>query len=273
MEKFFIQLKRDPTVRLSCTYFGEAKRFSPKDTLIVFINGIDSPQSLFHPVIKILSKIHRAPSLPPMLTYDRPGQGLSTRNQDIVQGRPNGHGRGCLDAAHDLKDLITQVAGSHLGVLNGDINNVRIVLVGDSVGCAIARLYAQEYQRTVIGLLLLDSSIANSDIVSIFPDPKSPGFLEKDLPRGVTAELCEDARKKFRLWDPNSPSREGLWRGNLPDLLPLADAPKLEGPRLGTPCVTVVKHDPEVLIGQVCQVRYYFQSHGKDAHPKFFARR
>ena len=246
-------------MRLSCTLFGGSKPSSPRDTLIVGVNGIDSPQSLFYPTANVLLKSSRASNFPLMLTYDRPGQGTTTDLNADVPGRPKRHARDCLDAAHDLRDLVTQVGCSRLGFQRDNINNLRIVIVGDSVGCAIARLYAQEYPKTVTALLLLDSTLANSDTVSVFPDPNSSGFSEKDLPPGITAELCEDSRRKIgRGFDTKAPNREGLWRGNLPELLPFSDAPKLQGPRPGTPYVTVVEHDNKVFPEACYKVRFDF---------------
>lgn len=189
--------------------------------------------------------------------YDRVGQTASIgRNQD-VPGRPRGHGRDCLDAAHDLREVITSVGDKHLGISYGQIDNLRIILVACSISCAIARLYATEFPKTVVGLVLVDSTLANSDTVSLFPDPASPDFSPASLPAGVTPELCADSGKKiFPVYGSESKNPEGLWRGTLPGLLPYSDSPKLQGPEPGTPYVTVIEHDPEIFPLQVEQVIY-----------------
>jgi pimeloyl-ACP methyl ester carboxylesterase len=181
-----------------------------------------------------------------MLTYDRPGCGSTTdRNPDVeIPGRPRGHGRDLLDAAHDLRDLVLAIGQSKLGIEEKDIGKLRIVFVANSIGVAIARLYAAAYPRTVSGLLILDSTIANSDSLDMFPDPNAPGFDEEALPNGVTEAKCRQARRKIgELYHILGPTREGLWRGTINTLLPYSDRPKLEGPTAETPYVTIVEHD------------------------------
>jgi pimeloyl-ACP methyl ester carboxylesterase len=143
-----------------------------------------------------------------------------------------------------------------LGIHKSAIDEVRIIFVASSIGCAIARLYASEYPRTVSALLLLDSIIANSDAVSLLPDPQSPGFSEGGLPEGITVELLYDARQKVgRYYHPNTPNKEGLWWGNLPTLLPHSDTPQLRGPNTRTPYVTVMEHDRDVWCAEAEKVR------------------
>jgi len=186
--------------------------------------------------------------------YDRIGQPTSIGRNEDIPGRPGGHGRDCLDAAHDLRDAIISVAEKHLGISPEKVNTLRIITVASSVSCAIARLYATEYPKTVMAMVLLDSTLANSDTVSVFPDPDSPDFSSENLPAGVTTELCADSRKKiFPVYGSESKNPEGLWRGTLPDLLPHADSPKIQGSDPGTPYVTVIQHDPEIFPPQVQQ--------------------
>jgi len=71
------------------------------------------------------------------------------------------------------------------------------VFVASSIGCAIARLYAIENPGTVSALLLLDSTLANSYVTTVFPDPRAPEFSKYHLPEGVTIELLEDVRAKI----------------------------------------------------------------------------
>jgi pimeloyl-ACP methyl ester carboxylesterase len=117
-----------------------------------------------------------------MLLYDRVGQATSIGRNLDAPGRPKGHGRDCLDAAHDLREVITHVGETRLGISRREIDNLEIILVASSMSCAIARLYATEYPRTVTALLLLDSTLANSDTVCVFPDPESAEFCPANLP-------------------------------------------------------------------------------------------
>ena len=107
------------------------------------------------------------------------------------------HAHDCVAAVHDLRQLIKQVTADKMGI--SEVDSVPLVLVGNSVGCALARLYAQEYKGAVAGLVLLDSVLANSDFVSIIPDPDSPDFDQSQpLPDGVTADILRAARAVLR---------------------------------------------------------------------------
>ncbi|TVY35243.1 hypothetical protein LOCC1_G007925 [Lachnellula occidentalis] len=252
MEKFFVPLARDPSLQLSCSFIPNSpSSSSPQTSLIIFLNGIGVPHTLWYPVAQLLKKDNE--KCPPMLMYDRIGQPASRgRNQDVPgSGRPRGHGRDCLDAAHDLHELIAHTAAKHLGIASARVDTLRVILVASSVSCAIARLYAAEYPSTVSACLLLDSTLANSDTVSVFPDPEAPGFDAGNLLAGVTVEMLKDARRKIaRVYGSEAENPEGLWRGTLPGLLPCADGPKLPG----MPWVTVLEHDPAVFPAQVKQM-------------------
>lgn len=242
MDKFFVELKREPSVQLSCSIVAQPSP-SSHDTLIICLSGIDNPQTIWYPIITALQE-RKFPDLPPILVYDRVGQGTSIGRNADMPGRPTNFGRDCLDAARDLREIVENVAITRFNLASDKVDGLRIFLVASSIGCAIARLYAQTYPRTVIGLLLLDSTLANSDTVSIFPDPTSPGFSIDNLPAGVTPEALIRARKiTHKFYHPTSWNREGLWRGNLPDLLPYADSPRIQGPIEGAPYVTIVEHD------------------------------
>ncbi|KAG4421183.1 hypothetical protein IFR04_005703 [Cadophora malorum] len=251
MEKFFVPLQRDPQIRISCSFFPPPERPSPRDTLIVFLNGIDHPKSSWCPTIDALLKPRRRPYSTPFLAYDRPGQGTTIGKNQDNPGRPQGHARDCLDAAHDLRELIEYVGKTRLGIGREDIDSLGIVFVASSIGVAIARLYAAEHPRTATGYLFLDSTLASSDTISIYPDPHAPGFREEDLVNGITAHDLEIGRSRLgRVYSPESANKEGLWRGNLPELLPYSDGPQLVGPGPRTPYVTVIQHDPVVNIRQ-----------------------
>jgi pimeloyl-ACP methyl ester carboxylesterase len=251
MDELLIPLKRDPSIQLSCTFFGSVGRCSPRKTLIVCISGIDNSQRIWYPTVTAFFQTRDSTSAPPILTYDRSGIGKSVGKNAEVEGRPKGHGRDCLDAAHDLRDIITQVGQLRLGINENSINELRIIFVTSSIGTAIARLYCTSYPKTVTGLVILDSTLANSNTRDIFPDPKVPGFVESDLPDGITGDLCVLATNQLgQIYASDARNREGLWRGNLPSLLPYADSPKLQGPISKSPYVTVVEHD-RALFGEV----------------------
>ena len=152
------------------------------------------------------------------------------------------HGHDCLSVVRDLRQLLTQIANENLDIV--DVGELELLLVCHSIGCALGRLYAQEYPGTVAAMLLLDSVLANSDYVSIWPDPDSDGFNKDDLPEGVTPELLRLTREKHRsMFHPNVGSKEGLSRNNLRDLLPYSDSPVLDGVGSKGPWITVVGHD------------------------------
>lgn len=253
-EKFFVKLKRDPSLQLGCSIVAHSDKSYRDNTLIICVSGVDNLQTIWYPMVEAIRK-DKPKYLPPILMYDRVGQGASTRKDTRLRGLPAGFQGDCLDAAHDIHDIVEHVATTRFGLLSGSLADLRIIFVGNSIGCAISRLYAQTYPRTVAGLLLLDSTIANSDTVSLFPDPMSPGFDASKLPPGATAEVCTRARKiVHQIYHPTSKNREGLWRGNLPELLPYADGPKLQGPAPGTPFVTVVEHDHSLFAQEVEKV-------------------
>lgn len=238
----YIALMTKPSAKLSYTYYGPTGTASP--ALIVFLNGLGLPQAAWGPTIKSLQDAHQVDGLPAILTYDRFGQGQTTDLDPVDEGVADPtQGHDCLEAVTDLHQLVSQVANDKLGI--SDLDNLPLVLVANSIGCALARLYAQEYPGTVAGLLLLDSILANSDFVSVFPDPDDESFEEEKLPSGVTPEILRAAREQTRrIFHPDVGNKEGLSRKNLRTLLPASDGPVLQGPS-GHPFVTVVGHDFE----------------------------
>lgn len=128
-----------------------------------------------------------------------------------------------------------------------------LVMVGSSIGCCIIRLFAEYYASPitgyrVAGALFLDSYIANTDFISLFP-PASAAELEA-LTR--TREII------VRHLHPSVKNPEGLSRLNARELLPSASEPKLPG----DPKLVVVSHDPEYNVGDIpdidkaCYLRY-----------------
>jgi pimeloyl-ACP methyl ester carboxylesterase len=210
--------------------------------LIVFLNGLGLPQSSWFPVIAGLTE-SLPNQRPPLLTYDRFGQGTSPDPDpsDAAAVDPL-HRHDCMSVVRDLRQLITQIADEKLDII--DVGRVELLFVCNSIGCVLARLYAQGYPGTVATMLLLDSNMANSDFVSIWPDPDTTGFDKNDLPEGITPEILSQTREKYRhMFHPDVGSREGLSRRNLRELLPTCDSPVLQGVRGQGPFITVVGHD------------------------------
>ena len=77
-----------------------------------------------------------------MIAYDRYGQGLIKDRDPQDKGRENGYGHDSADAAVDLHYLLVQLAGPEVQI---SLRDLKIVLVANSIGCAIARLYAQSW--------------------------------------------------------------------------------------------------------------------------------
>ncbi|KAE8363455.1 Alpha/Beta hydrolase protein [Aspergillus caelatus] len=235
-----LALSTKPSAQLSYSY--QPPQGTSKPVLVVFLNGLGLPQAFWQPVIAQLKALRQDSSIPAFLTYDRYGQGQTTdRDPSDAGAEDPTHGHDCLTAVRDLRQLITQITADKLGA--ADVDSVALVLVGNSIGCALARIYAQEYPGTVAGLLLLDSVLANSDFVSVFPDPDAPDFDPASigpLPVEAIRAVREGAR---RIFHPDVGNKEGLSRRNLRELLPASDSPLLKGPEGHGPYVTVVGHD------------------------------
>ena len=220
-------------------------------TMVVFLNGLMTDQSSWLPVMARIIRQRKglSPSFPSMLAYDRYGQGLTTDCDPQDKNKEEGYGHDCADAAFDLDCLLSQISK--------DQPAPRLVLVANSIGCAIARLYAE--QHPVAAILFLDSVMANSDF-DLWPNPDVRDFDVDELPPDVTVELLREQRVKLAaMFRPDLRNREGLDRRNLFRLLPYSDRPMLgkEGSR---PWVTVVGHDFQTfaeesykVLGQLCR--------------------
>ncbi|KAL6230453.1 hypothetical protein BDW75DRAFT_234380 [Aspergillus navahoensis] len=171
-----IVLTTKPTAQISYTFHPPAPFKNTKNILLVFLNGLGLPKPA---------------DLPGILTYDRYGQGAAA---DRDPKNPDAHD--CLDVVTDLRQLLTQLAAEKLEI--ADLDEVKVIFVANSIGCAFARLYAQEYPGTVAGLVLLDSVLANSDFVSIFPDPDVADFDQALLPENITPEILRATRARVR---------------------------------------------------------------------------
>jgi pimeloyl-ACP methyl ester carboxylesterase len=237
----FIRLETKPTASLAYSFIPEKGSSSQNHSLIVFLNGLGLPASSWYPTIALLT---RRLSHPAILAYDRFGQGF-TRDRDPLDAGADdpAHAHDCMDVVRDLRQLLLQIVAKYqLAPGTG------IFFVGNSVGCAIARLFTQTYSHTVCALVLLDSVMANSDMVSIYPNPDSPDFEREHLPlpEGVTVEGLREVRAKMdRIFSPihgTMGNAEGLTRRNLAELLPYSDYPILTGAANEGPWLTVVGH-------------------------------
>lgn len=114
-EELTLRVSHKPIIDVTCTFITPSTSSSVSNkTLLVFLNGIDNSASLWFPTISTLQKQRK--ELPAMLCYDRPGQGKSPRFEPKkeVKGRPRGYGRNCVDAAIDLRAIVTQIASLKL---------------------------------------------------------------------------------------------------------------------------------------------------------------
>jgi pimeloyl-ACP methyl ester carboxylesterase len=137
--------------------------------------------------------------------------------------------------------------------------------VANSIGCPLARLYAAAHPGTVSGFLFLDSMIANTDFVSLFPDPETLDPSTTPLPHGITVDDLRHAREQFRkFFHPTVPNGERFDRRDMATRLPHADQPVLPaGPDGKPPLLTVVGHDFDKFAEEGLQVKltpYLFTS-------------
>ncbi|GAM89254.1 hypothetical protein ANO11243_072910 [Dothideomycetidae sp. 11243] len=236
----FVSLPHKPTARLAVRYLAAqtASEDAPP-TLVVFLNGMMTTAASWTTTIAQL-----LPSLPSkhnisLLTYDRYGQGESDRDPSDATSPDPSHGHNLLSSAEDLSHLVQHFSTPH---------QPRLILVGNSIGCALARVYAERFPaRAPHALLLLDSILAHVNMLSLFPDPDASGFEPGSLPEGVTESGLRATRMFMaKVFDPANGSAEGLSRRDLASLLPRAGGPRLllPGGKHG-PLVTVVGHGSE----------------------------
>ncbi|KAL9074572.1 MAG: hypothetical protein Q9161_002164 [Pseudevernia consocians] len=236
-------LPHKSTASIACSYVSG----TDPAVLVVFLNGLMTDKSSWIPVISGIIRQRKSlesPEFPSMLAYDRYSVGLTEDRDPLDQGREQGHGHDCRDAAEDLDYLISHFSKG-LKLLSGE--KLRVVLVANSIGCAIARLYAARHP--VAAVLFLDSIMANSNF-DFWPDPDAPGFDQRELPDDVSVEVLRQQRAKFAaIFRPDVVNREGLSRRNLAQLLPHNDGPVLDYQN-ERPWVTVVGHDFEAFAAE-----------------------
>ncbi|KAG9528360.1 alpha/beta-hydrolase, partial [Aureobasidium melanogenum] len=170
-------------------------------------------------------------SRPHLLAYDRYGQGFSDKD-------PQGD-HDVQDTAHDLHTLLVESCDKEL---KSNLAEQQVIFVCNSIGCAVARLFAKRYPATVSGFIFLDSIMAHVDLVALWPDVDAPEFKKEDLPEGTTVDDMKRVKEEYRKrFDVSAPNPEGLDRKTLAGLLPEASEPKLQA----NPLLTVVGHDDE----------------------------
>ncbi|KAK0513485.1 hypothetical protein JMJ35_004471 [Cladonia borealis] len=234
---YHIALAHKPTASI---HYSFARGRGKDPILVVFLNGLMTDKVTWIPVMAgiIRRRVGTTTGFPSMLAYDRYGQGMSDRDP-ADHGKEQGHGHDCKDAADDLHLLLEKVAREQMGI---EVGQLHLVLVANSIGCAIARLYT--HSHPVAALLFLDSIMANSNF-DFWPDPDDPNFDKDELPSDVSVEVLREQRAKFAvIFHPNTINKEGLSRRSLAKLLPYSDRPMLgkEGKR---PFLTVLGHDFE----------------------------
>ncbi|KAI1383851.1 Alpha/beta hydrolase fold-1 [Hypoxylon trugodes] len=213
---------------------------SMSSLLIVCLNGLGLPQTVWQPTIEILKKSAFSPD-PWILTYDRFGQGSSPR--DPRESWPN------KDAgyAHTLDDVTDDL--HHLIHLVSPDRNSRLIFVNNSIGAHVARRYADRYPGTVEGILFLDSNPGNTDYASIWPNPMDSSFnLELMVPPNTPLEVYEAAYIKMTtIFAATAKNNEGFDRRDIKDILPEPSFPKLKGSKTSNkgPWITVVGHELE----------------------------
>ncbi|KAI0176084.1 alpha/beta-hydrolase [Hypoxylon sp. FL1284] len=243
IESETIRLPHKPDSPLSYRYLPGQGSLSTSH-LLVFLNGLVLTQNGWRETVEFLQlrwAESSNPSRPALLTYDRYGQAQSAPDpaDELRGGTHDIH-----EVVRDLHVLVRAVwAAKHRD--GSGAAPPRLILVCNSIGCVVARLYAEAHPGAVEALLLLDSNMANSDMVSVFPDPDAAGFDPAVLPRGASADDLRRARSAYRAYfHPSVPNPEHLDRRTVAPALPRADGPVLRGPREGTgPWVMVVGHD------------------------------
>ena len=243
-----VTLPHKPSVQIATRWMPAETSTSPlgaEDIVVVFLNGLMTTLPTWSQVIDSIPTAYRSENRLSLLCYDRYGQGYSTDHDpaDLTAPDPS-HGHDILSSVGDLGHLISYFVGDSC-----EDNKTRVILVANSIGCAIARLYTQTYPGTVAGLIFLDSIVRDARLDHVYPDPDAPDFDLSAQPAGVTVEDLRNARAFVRrVFDPSVGNSEGLSRRNITQYLPKDDRPKLigwSGPEVAEgqgPFLTVVGH-------------------------------
>jgi pimeloyl-ACP methyl ester carboxylesterase len=254
IETGFLQLKSTPSAKISYALDPgngeEMKRF-----LIIFLSAIDTSKKYWMPMMAAFKrKRAKQRGWPPMLAYDR--FGIPPSDKDPVDAdKPPAAWHDVLATVRCLREIIEAVMKKTQ--FNTGKEEPNLILVGNSIGCAVSRLYASTYPGTVGGLLLMDSPpLISEKRGTIMPDTSSPDFNINDLPEGIDVETLDKSLETFlqSRFHHRIPNKEGLnWR-DLVNVLP-SDGPRLQSPnRQVGPFITVLRHDPQVFAGQLLKV-------------------
>ncbi|KAK8084597.1 hypothetical protein PG997_005868 [Apiospora hydei] len=190
--------------------------------LVVFLNGPGFPQSVWKPTIELFQQQSTVSKRPWLLTYDRYGQGGSSRDpRENWPSKDPGYAHTLDDVTGDLHELIQTLSPDR---------HSRIVFVNNSIGAQVARRYADRYPTIVEGILFLDSNPGNTNYETIWPNPKDPSFnLEQMTPPGTTLEVYQAAYTKMcTSFSGHAKNAEGFDRRDIKDMLPDPSSPKLK---------------------------------------------
>lgn len=249
-----IRLKAKSSVPVHYTFtpgFGASE--DGRQLLIVCLNGLCDPMKVWNGTLKHLAQFRQSKNCPSILTYDRFGCGKTGPDpSDAGKGPTEWHDLG--DVAKELHELLLQVYETELGISSRE--KVWPIFVAHSIGTAVAQLYGAKFPGEVVGYLLLDATLTDSDGTSLMPDPDAPGFDATALPRGVTPAMLRDSRMKQHSspFNRNMPNTERLRWNNIQEYIPVIGAPKFTGPAKGTPLITLMMHDDQVYAKQLKQV-------------------
>ena len=260
-----VSLPHKPTAPLSYG-FAEGRGSLGNTHLLVFLNGLLGTQTVWHDTVEKLAQSwddDGSDKRPNLLTYDRYGQGDSARDP---YDETHEFGHDLREVVRDLEALVAEVwrlekkpYASRFSRKGAGNRGPKLIFVANSMGCVVGRYFEQMYPGTTSALLLLDSNIANSDQISLFPDPDAPDFDPRILPDDVTVDVLRRVRESYRTtFGPDVRNPENFDRRNVAALLPHADRPALRGSeptcnggggggggRCPGPWITVVGHDPE----------------------------
>lgn len=238
----FISLPHKSSARLATRWISSPSG-GEISVLIVFLNGMMSTVPSWNTAIDQFSAALPANHKIALLCYDRYGQGQSEKDPNDSSATDPSHAHNLVSSATDLYHLIEKYAPS---------KETKVVLVGNSIGCALSRVYVEHHpDRAPAGLLFLDTILANTNMLHLFPDPDAEGFKADSLAEGVTEPNLRKTRAFMaKVFDPVNGSAEGLTRRDLATLLPKADGPTLPG----NPYLTVVGHGAERFVAESAAV-------------------
>jgi pimeloyl-ACP methyl ester carboxylesterase len=196
------------------SYYLRDENPTPDTPLVVLVCGLALPMQSWATTVSNLCE--RLPDVS-ILAYDRWDRGKS---------------RGLPVSRKGVNDIST--AGMDLGLLlnNLGLSKRPLIMVGQSMGCPIIRMYAiQTPTANIRGVVFIDSMMANSDFISVFPAEND----DEDPDLTSTRQLI------IERFHPSVQNTEGISRMNAAQLLPFASTPRFPT----NPHLIVLGHDPE----------------------------